>query len=416
VAILLHWAIAAAIVFQIVLGLRMGRETGATQFAIFQLHKSVGITVLLLSLVRAAWRLTHRPPPLPAHMPVWEKIAAKATHGAFYAIMLGLPLTGWALVSASPTQIPTLLFHTIPWPHLPVLPHLPLAAKKVWSADLGVSHSLLAWLTCGLLALHVAAALKHQLIDKDKVMGEMLPGLRPGVLLDPRLWAAPAVLLAVIAIGAVYTPARSIAVAAPPPPPPVATAAASPPPIVSSAPAESAKAPEAAPAAAAASHWIVSKQSALTFTADWAGMPIDGKFARWTADIVFSPDALSASHIKATVDIASITTGDDSRDSMLPTADWFDATRFPKAVFTANTFEKAGPDRYLARGTLQLRDVKAPFPFTFVLHIAGDTAVATADATLDRTKFGVGQGTWAATDQIAAAVKLHMDIKATKAT
>ena len=72
VAIVLHWLIAAAIVFQVIIAWRMGGGRTPEGFALIQLHKSIGITVLLLSLVRLAWRLTHRPPPLPASMATWE--------------------------------------------------------------------------------------------------------------------------------------------------------------------------------------------------------------------------------------------------------------------------------------------------------------------------------------------------------
>src|SRR5690606_23842364 len=104
VAIVLHWAIAAAILFLFPLGLWMhGRaedgDISAEVFRAYQLHKSIGLTVLALSLVRLGWRLVNPPPPLPEHMPGWERFAAKATHWAFYALMIGIPLSGWLYVS-----------------------------------------------------------------------------------------------------------------------------------------------------------------------------------------------------------------------------------------------------------------------------------------------------------------------------
>src|SRR5215470_17346464 len=110
VAIVLHWTIAVMILGMIAAGWWMTRgeglsaaAPGTVRFAVFQLHKSFGITILLLSLARLAWRLFNPPPPDPPSLSVWEKTAALAVHWAFYGLMIVLPLTGWAVVSSSPT-------------------------------------------------------------------------------------------------------------------------------------------------------------------------------------------------------------------------------------------------------------------------------------------------------------------------
>src|SRR5262249_46036419 len=136
--------------------------------AVTQLHKSIGITILLLTLARIGWRLVNRPPPMPAGLAPWERALAKATHVGFYVVMLGMPLTGWLMVSASRIEIPTLLYGQIPWPMIPGVPELAPAAKKTWHAIGLNSHHLIAKLIYVLLALHVAGALKHQLIAKDE--------------------------------------------------------------------------------------------------------------------------------------------------------------------------------------------------------------------------------------------------------
>ncbi len=175
VAIVLHWLIAFALIEQIALGLAMTQleETPARQFQLFQLHKSIGITVLLLVLLRVLWRLRHRPPPLPAAMPAVERRAAAGTHLLFYALLLGLPLTGWAVVSASPFNIPTVLYGIVPWPHLPVLPAL--HDKAPVEAVLKAVHAYGAWMLIALLALHVAAVLRHVVVSDDDVLWRMLP-------------------------------------------------------------------------------------------------------------------------------------------------------------------------------------------------------------------------------------------------
>ena len=180
-AILLHWTIAALVVTNIVLGLQAEGLKGLALFNLLQWHKSFGVTVLVLSVARLAWRLVNPPPPYPAHMPAWEKTAAAATHWGFYILMIGLPLTGWIVVSASPLNIPTLLYKAIPWPFIGVVHTLPLDQRKGLEGVMSEVHETLARAMVLLLMLHVAAALKHQFRDRDLVLWRMapLPGLRP---------------------------------------------------------------------------------------------------------------------------------------------------------------------------------------------------------------------------------------------
>ena len=154
------------------------------------------------------------------------------------------------------------------------------------------------------------------------------------------------------------------------------------------------------------------KGSSLTFSATWSGNAIEGRFNRWTADILFSPEALDRSKLTVGVDMASAVTGDAQRDESLPSGDFFDTAEHPKATFTASKFRKTGEGKYVADGTLDLRGVKKPLSLPFTLKIDGDTATARGVTTLDRTVFGVGQGEWASTDQIAAGVKVSFSLTA----
>ncbi len=178
VAIALHWLIAVAILTNLWLGWCMGHAEGMDQFRLFQLHKSVGITVLLLAIVRIAWRLSHRPPPYPAGMTPFERRAAGGLHALFYLLMLALPLSGWVIVSASAYNLPTLLFGAVPWPHIAPVHDLPAASRQLVEDRTRTAHMWLAWLFLALIALHVAAALKHHFHDRDDVLARMLPRLR----------------------------------------------------------------------------------------------------------------------------------------------------------------------------------------------------------------------------------------------
>jgi cytochrome b561 len=175
VAILFHWIIAALILFNIYLGFRMGLVQGLAKFNIFQLHKSVGITVLVLSVLRLGWRLVHRPPPEAPGLKPWERKASLAVHWGFYVIMIGMPLTGWIVVSTSPLNIPTLLYHAIPWPHFPLVHDLAAAPKSTVNHAFDTTHVVLAWSAVVLLVLHVGAVIKHQFLDRHPVLGRMAP-------------------------------------------------------------------------------------------------------------------------------------------------------------------------------------------------------------------------------------------------
>ena len=174
-AIAFHWLIALGVLLLICIGLAMTKltVTPMRQFQLYQLHKSIGVTVLLLSLLRLAWRFAHRPPPLPSMMPLLERRAASTTHCVLYGLMIGMPLTGWAMVSASRYNIPTVLYGLVPWPHLPIL--ATLHGKAPVEASLMQVHGYGAWLLIGLLVLHAGAALRHHVSLRDDTLWRMLP-------------------------------------------------------------------------------------------------------------------------------------------------------------------------------------------------------------------------------------------------
>ena len=173
-AIVLHWLIAFLLLLNVYQGLKMDSATGLAKYTTFQNHKSVGITILVLSLARLGWRLANPPPPYASPLSPLEKAGSRITHWGFYVIMIGMPLTGWLAVSASPLNLPTLLYRNwglpgLPWPNLPVVGHLPLAQKTAIEHGAEAMHGKFAWAAAVLLALHVAGALKHQLFNLGPV-------------------------------------------------------------------------------------------------------------------------------------------------------------------------------------------------------------------------------------------------------
>lgn len=177
IAIVFHWSIVALVVALLGLGWSMTRLAPGSelQFALYQLHKSLGVTVLLLSLLRLVWRLVEPPPPLPPGVPRWQRNTARAVQGMLLALTLALPLTGWAMVSASRLAIPTVLFGVVTWPHLPGVPDLPPATRRSLEPALATAHGVLACAMAGLAVLHAGAAIFHHAAKRDAVLWRMLP-------------------------------------------------------------------------------------------------------------------------------------------------------------------------------------------------------------------------------------------------
>lgn len=163
VARALHWAIGILIIVNIALGIV--HEPLEKTVNLMPIHKSIGLLVLILSVIRIGWRFTWTAAPYPALMPQWQTVSAKAMHFALYFLMLALPLTGWIFSSAG--KWPLDLFG-LPWPKLPVTKDMPIAGIT------HEAHELMGWIALGLVVLHIAAALYHHHVVKDDILKRML--------------------------------------------------------------------------------------------------------------------------------------------------------------------------------------------------------------------------------------------------
>jgi cytochrome b561 len=173
VAKALHWAIAALLVIQYLLGWLMpDQRPGSVPAPLIDLHLSFGYAILIVVIIRLLWRATHRPPQLTEGLPVWQRMAARATHFALYALLLVIPVLGWA--AASWRGWPITLFHSIPLPPL-VTARQPGVTSFFQSPRAGDLHGLLGYVLLGVIALHVSAALFHRFMLRDRVLASMLP-------------------------------------------------------------------------------------------------------------------------------------------------------------------------------------------------------------------------------------------------
>lgn len=160
----LHWLMAAAIIAMLFIGVGMVASVSHRHEWLLRLHKPLGIAILALALVRLAVRLRHPPPPLPADLPWTQKVAAHASHWVLYALMVILPLVGWAMLSAG--GYPVMLTESLRLP--PIFPANPAAF-----AVLRHLHTWLAMLLFATFLAHMAAALYHGLIRGDGVLSSM---------------------------------------------------------------------------------------------------------------------------------------------------------------------------------------------------------------------------------------------------
>ena len=170
-AIVVHWLMAVGLIGVFSFGLYMADlPVSPDKLKYYSWHKWAGVTLFAILVFRVVWRLTHRPPALPAHMGPGEQFVAHAGHGMLYLLMFAIPLSGWMMSSAKGIQ--TVLFGVLPIPDL-------LERNKELGALLQTAHWALSMLLAAVVIGHVAAALKHHLIDKDDVLSRMLPSKNP---------------------------------------------------------------------------------------------------------------------------------------------------------------------------------------------------------------------------------------------
>ncbi len=416
VAVALHWLIAAFIFYQIVIGFLAGSALGSDDAETrrwaseqIQIHKSVGLTVLGLTVIRIAWRILHPAPPLPASMGPLERAGAAVSHVLFYGAMLALPLTGWAMVSSSVEfgSLKTFYFGLFAVPHLPGLVDLPDETKRAVSGAFKNAHWTLAMGTVLMLLVHVGAALKHHLVDRDAVLARMVPGVSPR---NGRALSAPG---ANYGFGRIAAAAALVGLAG------AATAA------LYIGEERKAAASAEAPAAVAASDpeaaadptlWRpIAEESAIAFSGENSGAAFEGAFKAWSAEIRFDPDALDQASARVTVDVASARTGDAQIDATLPEKDWFDAGAHPQAVFEADRFTRAeGENAYRAEGRLTLRGETKPVALPFTVRIDGDRAEMSGATTLNRLDWGVGAAADASGSWVSLEIPLSITVVAVR--
>lgn len=419
VAIALHWLTAGLILLMLPMGWWMARaiaDPGSQQAAYqaFQLHKAMGFTILALTLIRLAWRVMNPPPPMPPGMTAWERFMAFAAQGAFYGLLVALPLSGWAYVSTGwsagldrPLAVATSWFGLFPIPNLPGLDGARQAAFGAMGA-----HGLMAWGAVILIGLHAGAALKHHFINRDAVLSHMLPVVGRGNTAEetheaahptkPARGGLHAMAVGVLAVALLAGGGWTLSQ-----PEPLSDEGRASDPIVG-------QALQGDDAPGTAQAWSVDPAgSSIIFSGEHSGRAFEGRFDDWDARIWFDPIDLAGSKVVARIRTASARTGDGTQEGSLKGADWFNVARFTEARFESDVFRHLSADRYEAEGVLTVKDRAVPVILAFRLAQAGEEASIEGEVTLDRLALGLGAGSDPAAEWVSRAIAVRVTVRAT---
>ncbi len=383
VAMAFHWLTVALIFTLLPLGLIANRLPYATSAALaqkawlFSLHKTLGVSVLAVAILRILWAL-HAPRPAPLHpRRRFETALAGAVRWLLYISIVAVPLSGWLEHAA------TSGFAPIWWPFGQSLPLVP--KSEPLAALFSGWHRTFTKLLLAVVILHIVGALKHLWIDHDQTLARMWPRALKVSIPIP---AAPARASHAPALGAIglYIAAIVLStVLGQKAPPATATtpANATPQPGVPSAP---------TPAASARQNVWQVVDGSLKIGVKQFGSAVAGEFSDWHATITFNPDFVlddpEARQGHATVDVAIDSLHLGSVTAQALGYDFFDAAHFPTARFSADIMP--ANDGYEAGGTLTIKGITKPLKLPFSLAIKGDIATMHAKIALDRRAFHIG--------------------------
>lgn len=365
VAKFLHWTIVLLILIEGPLGLILGdlpKNPGA--IAYFNFHKSIGITILALAVLRLVWRAFDPRPAAVPGMPRQQELAARFGHALLYVLIFLVPLSGWWFDSATALR-PLYWFGLIQVPHLVA----PNPAIKHLTHDI---HEWLFWALAVTAAGHAAAALVHHYVNRDATLTRMLPGKHRRPLVAALV--ALAALAVVVPIGAtLLQPPRAHDHDA------AKTAAAA--------------GADADQAATLAGTWQVDMaKSGLGFDGMYQGGAFAGKFGKFSAQIAYDETDLAHAKFDVTVQLASVDTGSGERDQTLATSDFFDTAKFPQAHFVTSGFARGADGGVVAQGTLTIRDQSKPVALKVKFAVSGGATTLDVSTTLNRLDFGLGAG------------------------
>ncbi|MBN9089263.1 MAG: YceI family protein [Reyranella sp.] len=347
VAKLLHWLTALLVLGLIGVGLWMvDLPIGLPKLYAFAWHKWIGLTVLVLTVLRLAWRAYSPPPPLPPTVTAWERAVAPWSHGLLLVLLVALPISGWLMSSAGGVKV--IWFGYLELPDL-------LERDTGLFERLVTWHHWLAWTLMAVLALHLLAVLRHDVLRRDGIFRRMWP---------------LALLLAIVVANR---------------------------PVL------------------AQSGWTIDHvRSRIAFSVEQVGKVASGRIGTWTGTIVFDPNDLAAARFDIRMDMRTASTGAKDVDDMMRSASFLDTANQPEAHFVSTAVASRGGDTYEARGKLTIRGVARDVVLPFTLRLQGNQATARGTLPIKRLDYGVGRNEWASTNYVADVVNIEVAVVASR--
>jgi len=383
VAQLLHWATALLIFVLIPLGIFMhGLPVSNADEVVYKswyysLHKTLGVTVLGVAIIRILWTLIQPKPGALNTDRKFESFLASTVHWTLYGAIVLMPVTGWLHHSALEGFAP------IWWPFGQDLPFVPKNAEL--AGMFGAAHFLTGVLLGMSLVFHIAGALKHAIFDRDMTLKRMVPGIqvdgdnlsigRSGTIMPVGAAVLCFLMIGFASVGEQInhshehdhvhdTDSRSVV--------------------------ETSSEHNNISSDDGIMKWVVDHaKSKLTISITQSGKPVLGEFESWQADIAFDPEQLERSRIKASVNIGSLKLGGVTDKAL--DQPFLDVKQFPSAEFVADEIDRVADGRYEAKGQLTIIGVSKPFVLPFTLEIKEGRSFAAAAATIKRLDFNVGE-------------------------
>ncbi len=370
-----HWLIAGLIVCQFLLAefAKIARTDDALlkQLALLANHKSVGMTILLLAVLRLLYRWRNPAPHLPTSMPNWQIRASNLSHFLLYFLLFAMPVTGWLMSSAKA--------YSVSWFNLFSFPDL-VAANQAFAEQMVSLHYYFGKALLALAIVHILAALKHHFIDHDEVLRRMSSTASFGFFIAVAL-------VTTWGLSRISTSDHSDSSSA-------------------SAPPERQQEFKASKL----NVWQIDRtQSFIRFTGDQAGAPFTGEWRQWQASLQFDAEQLELARFEVKVDTSSGFSNDKERDDTIRSSDFFDSNQFGEAIFQASEFRQVDQG-YVASGQLTIKGISQALDFHFSVNSSNVSNKLIGSATIDRLLWNIGTGQWSNTDWVGQDVQLEVQV------
>jgi len=392
IARLLHWLIAGLIIAQYILAelSEWAEDSGSVveRLALLANHKSIGMTVLALAIIRLVWRLFNTPPSLPSAMPQWQQLASHAAHWLIYLLIFCLPLSGWLMSSANA--------YSVSWFNIFVFPDL-IGADKSSASFFHSVHEIMTEVLFVIVVVHIVAALKHHYIDKDGVLGRMASAF--GWLIF---------IVTVVFVIGLFGRLGSSEIGE------QVSEGGGKESLTTVAPINSQDGVSDAASVSELPIWNIDYQkSYIKFTADQAGAPFDGVWEQWQAVMQFDAQQLDKSVFNVTIDTTRVNSKDAERDGYIVGAEFFDTTVFKTATFVAQDFDAQTDLKFTSQGQLSIKGLSKAVLFTFTVTPQGDSVELIGSASIDRLAWNIGTGDWTDTSWVGQQVQVNVKVVAT---